>query len=64
MGCLWWLRFDQIDESAVEHAYAGGIRELLTGFAWGCAHPAIFAGLTAVAVDIELAIGERQPRDE
>jgi low temperature requirement protein LtrA len=36
----------------------GGVRELLTGFAWGYAHLAIFAGLTAVAVGIELAIGE------
>ncbi len=58
VGCLWWLYLDRIDEAAVERAYAGGVRELLTGFAWGYAHLAIFAGLTAVAVGIELAIGE------
>ena len=38
VGCLWWLYFDRVDESAVERAYTGGVRELLIGFAWAYGH--------------------------
>ena len=56
VGCLWWLYFDRVDESAVERAYTGGMRELLVGFAWAYGHLFIYAGLAATAVGIELAI--------
>jgi low temperature requirement protein LtrA len=58
VGCLWWLYFDRVDESAVERAYTGGVRELLIGFAWAYGHLLVYAGLAATAVGIELAIGE------
>jgi low temperature requirement protein LtrA len=58
VGCMWWLHFDHVDESAVERAYTGGVRELLVGFAWAYGHLFVFAGLATFAVDIELAIGE------
>ena len=58
VGCLWWLYFDRVDESAVERAYTGGVRELLIGFAWAYGHLFIYVGLAAIAVGIELAIGE------
>jgi low temperature requirement protein LtrA len=47
-----------VDESAVERAYTGGVRELLVGFAWAYGHLLVYAGLAATAVGIELAIGE------
>ena len=56
VGCLWWLYFDRVDESAVERAYTGGMRELLVGFAWAYGHLFIYAGLAATAVGIEFAI--------
>jgi low temperature requirement protein LtrA len=58
VGCLWWLYFDRVDESAIERAYAAGMRGLLIGFAWAYGHLFIYAGLAATAVGIELAIGE------
>jgi low temperature requirement protein LtrA len=58
VGCLWWLYFDRVDESAVERAYTGGVRELLIGFAWAYGHLFVYAGLATTAVGIELAIGE------
>jgi low temperature requirement protein LtrA len=58
VGCMWWLYFDRVDESAVERAYTGGVRELLVGFAWAYGHLLVFAGLATFAVGIELAIGE------
>jgi low temperature requirement protein LtrA len=58
VGCLWWLYFDRVDESAVERAYTGGMRELLVGFTWAYGHLLVYAGLAATAVGIELAIGE------
>ena len=58
VGCLWWLYFDRVDESAVERAYAGGVRELLIGFAWAYGHLLVYVGLAATAVGIELAIEE------
>ena len=58
VGSLWWLYFDRVDESAVERAYTGGVRELLIGFAWAYGHLFVYAGLAAIAVGIELAIGE------
>jgi len=58
VGCLWWLYFDHvIDESAVEHAFTHGVRELLVGFSWAYGHLAICIGLAATAVGIEFAIG-------
>jgi low temperature requirement protein LtrA len=58
VGCLWWLYFDHvIDESAVEHAFTHGVRELLVGFSWAYGHLAIYIGLAATAVGIEFAIG-------
>ncbi len=58
VGCLWWLYFDHVvDESAVEHAFTHGVRELLVGFSWAYGHLAVYAGLTATAVGIEFAIG-------
>jgi low temperature requirement protein LtrA len=57
VGCLWWLYFDHvIDESAVEHAFTHGVRELLVGFSWAYGHLAIYIGLAATAVGIEFAI--------
>jgi low temperature requirement protein LtrA len=58
VGSLWWLYFDRVDESAVERAYTGGVRELLIGFGWAYGHLFVYAGLGATAVGIELAIGE------
>jgi low temperature requirement protein LtrA len=60
VGSLWWLYFDRVDESAVERAYTGGVKELLIGFAWAYGHLLIYAGLAVIAVGIELAIGEEQ----
>lgn len=57
VGCLWWLYFDHVlDASAVERAFTNGVRELLAGFAWAYGHLAIWIGLAATAVGIELAI--------
>jgi low temperature requirement protein LtrA len=57
VGCLWWLYFDHVlDAAAVERAFTTGVRELLTGFAWAYGHLAIYVGLAAAAVGIELAI--------
>jgi len=57
VGCLWWLYFDHVvDESAVEHAFTNGVRELLVGFSWAYLHLAIYTGLAATAVGIEFAI--------
>jgi low temperature requirement protein LtrA len=57
VGCLWWLYFDHVvDESAVEHAFTNGVRELLVGFSWAYLHLAIYIGLAATAVGIEFAI--------
>jgi low temperature requirement protein LtrA len=57
VGCLWWLYFDHvIDESAVEHAFTNGVRELLVGFSWAYGHLAVYIGLAATAVGIEFAI--------
>jgi len=58
VGCLWWLYFDRVDETAVERAYTGDWRTLSTGFAWAYGHLAIYAGLAVIAVGIELAIDE------
>jgi low temperature requirement protein LtrA len=57
VGCLWWLYFDDVvDAGAVERAFTGGVRDLLTGFAWAYGHLVIYVGLAATAVGIELAI--------
>lgn len=58
VACLWWLYFDHIDDSAVDRGFSGGLRELLISFVWSYGHLAIFAGLTATAVGIGLAITE------
>jgi low temperature requirement protein LtrA len=58
VASLWWLYFDHVlDESAVEHAYTNGVRELFVGFSWAYGHLAIYIGLAATAVGIEFAIG-------
>ena len=60
VASLWWLYFDHVlDESAVEHAYTNGVRELFVGFSWAYGHLAIYIGLAATAVGIEFAIGGR-----
>jgi low temperature requirement protein LtrA len=57
VACLWWLYFDHVlDAAAVQRAFTNGVRELLTGFAWAYGHLAIYIGLGAAAVGIELAI--------
>ena len=58
VGSLWWLYFDRVDESALERAYTGGLRELLIGSAWAYGHLFMYAGLAATAVGIQLAIGD------
>jgi len=58
VGCLWWLYFDRVDETAVERAYTGDWRTLSSGFAWAYGHLVIYAGLAVIAVGIELAIDE------
>jgi low temperature requirement protein LtrA len=56
VACLWWLYFERVDEAAVERAYTFTVRDLVRGFAWAYGHLLVYAGLTAMAVGIEMSI--------
>jgi hypothetical protein len=56
VACLWWLYFERVDEEAVARAYTGRVRDLVRGFTWAYGHLLVYAGLTAMAVGIEMSI--------
>ena len=56
IAALWWLYFDRVDDEAIEWAFTGGVGQLMLGIAWAYGHLPLYAGLTATAVGIELAI--------
>ena len=54
--CLWWLYFSYVDRTSVDRALRRDNKELLKSFVYGYGHIAIFAGVAATGVGIELAI--------
>ena len=54
--CLWWLYFRYMDRTSVDRALRKDNKELLKSFVYGYGHIAIFAGVAATGVGIELAI--------
>jgi low temperature requirement protein LtrA len=56
VACMWWLYFERVDEEAVARAYTGRVRDLVRGFTWAYGHLLVYAGLTALAVGIEMSI--------
>jgi low temperature requirement protein LtrA len=56
VACMWWLYFERVDEEAVARAYTGRVRDLVRGFTWAYGHLFVYAGLTAMAVGIEMSI--------
>ena len=55
-ACLWWLYFSYMDRTSVVRALRKNTKELLKSFVYGYGHIAIFAGVAATGVGIELAI--------
>ena len=54
--CFWWLYFSHMDRTSIDRALRSDTKELLKSFVYGYGHIAIFAGIAAVGVGIELAI--------
>ena len=54
--CFWWLYFSHIDRTNVDRALRNDNKDLLKSFIYGYGHIAIFAGIAATGVGIELAI--------
>ena len=54
--CLWWLYFSYMDRTSVDRALRRDKKELLKSFIYGYGHIAIFAGVAATGVGIEMAI--------
>ena len=54
--CFWWLYFSRIDKTNFDRALRNDNKDLLKSFVYGYSHIAIFAGVAATGVGIELAI--------
>ncbi|MGF1479067.1 MAG: low temperature requirement protein A [Cyanophyceae cyanobacterium] len=54
--CFWWLYFSDLDRTNVDRALRSNNKELFKSFIYGYGHIAIFAGIAATGVGIELAI--------
>ncbi|MGD1896891.1 MAG: low temperature requirement protein A [Phormidesmis sp.] len=53
---LWWMYFEQADETVINQALRGGRKALLSSYVYGYSHVLAFMGIVATGVGIQFAI--------
>jgi low temperature requirement protein LtrA len=57
-ACLWFIYFDDLDESVISAALAGGRRDLVLSYVFGYAHLFVFASIVSAGVGVRILTSE------